>query len=51
MLITLISFLEWLPTMEHGRFGGIVKFLVSLVYCGQNLTDAWKTKKGLPPVF
>jgi hypothetical protein len=51
MLITLINFLEWLPIMEHGRFGGIVKFLVSLVYCGQNLIDVWKTKKGLPLVF
>jgi hypothetical protein len=51
VLIYVITFLEWLPNMKHRRFGGIVKFSVSFVYCGQNLIDVWKTKQGLPLVL
>jgi hypothetical protein len=51
VLIYVISFLEWLPNMKQKRFGGIVKFIVSLVCCGQNLIDVWKIKQGLPLVL
>jgi len=46
MLITLVSVLKWLTIMKSGIFCGIATFAISMVYCGQNLVDAMKTKKG-----
>ncbi len=44
MLITLASLPRWFPTAKSEIFGGIVKFLVFVMYCGQTSTNAYKTK-------